>query len=79
MKTHISCVHYGEKNQKCKECDFKCGAPGTLKTHIRTVHEGLFYKCEQCDKTYTHKKDLSDHVKVVHEGGGNRCVFYLFI
>ena len=43
--------------------------PGSLKIHIKVVHEGVKeHNCEQCGKTFGRKSALLIHQRRVHEG-----------
>ena len=41
---------------------------GSLRKHIKTIHEGVKFPCEQCDYKATQKGDLLRHIKSKHQG-----------
>ena len=54
---HVSFVHIGDIDQEeqniCKICAKPFVTIGTLKTHMKNVHEGQNnYKCNTCSKTF---------------------------
>ena len=55
--------------KECKLCIKKFTQPGTLKRHIRHVHEDLkSKKCDYCDINFSQSQNLNDHIHTVHEG-----------
>ena len=56
---------------KCGICGNSISAAGSLKTHIKTVHQGIkTHKCELCDKSFGIPGNLKKHINNVHEGLG---------
>ena len=55
------------KSISCKSCDKKFAHPNSLKTHIKTIHEGIIFKCDSCEKSYSLKQSLKIHKESVHE------------
>ena len=48
------------------------GGPN-LRTHVKSIHEGVKYPCDQCVYKATSKGDLRTHVKSIHEGVRYPC------
>ena len=44
-----------------------------LKTHNKSVHEGVKYACDQSEKQYTEKGNLARHVKSTHNSIKHTC------
>ena len=57
----------------CNMCDKSFSRKGTLKAHIKTVHEDVRYNCGKCDKSFSHKGTLKAHIKTVHEDVRYNC------
>ena len=54
---------------KCRICDKKFGRSDILKTHVKTVHDGIKdHQCEICNKKFGHLGLLKTHVETVHNG-----------
>ena len=52
----------------CSHCDVAFTAAGSLKTHVRTVHEQRRdHACPQCDYKTGQAGNLRTHVRTVHE------------
>ena len=51
----------------CEECDFKTSQTGNLKTHVRSVHEGLVFGCDQCDHKAKSNSKLGHHKQITHD------------
>ena len=67
---HIAAVHDGLKNFKCDQCDKSFKYPGTLRGHMKTIHQGkkpAAIPCDICDKLFASKKTLKEHVQFIHE------------
>ena len=65
-------VHIDKKN-KCVLCQKTYYNGGTLKNHIRSVHEGVKYPCYQCDYQASEQGTLSRHIEGKHEGVKYAC------
>jgi len=49
-------------------CEFTCSQKGTLKRHIKMVHDRIKdIQCPQCAYTCSQKGDLNKHIKQVHD------------
>ena len=72
LAAHIKAVHYKERNVHCPQCSYKSFAKGTMRHHIRNVHEknGPKYECQTCDYKAKGKKNLYKHVKYRHMNPG---------
>ena len=58
---------FRKKDFKCETCGKTFTQSGSLKVHIRTVHEGQKnYECTMCSKAFGQSGDLSRHVKKIH-------------
>ena len=58
---------------KCVLCQKTYYNGGTLKNHIRSVHEGVKYPCYQCDYQAAEQGTLSRHIENKHEGVKYAC------
>ena len=53
---------------KCSSCDYSCSIKGSLKRHIRSVHEKKKpHKCSLCHYSCSNKGSLKRHIESVHE------------
>ena len=56
---------------KCRICDKKFGRSDFLKTHVKTVHDGIKdHQCKICNKKFGQLSAMRRHVKEVHDGKG---------
>lgn len=52
---------------KCDICDYSFFKRHDLKSHVKTVHNGIkYFKCDLCGYTSIQKRDLKVHKKAVH-------------
>ena len=51
----------------CKHCDKQFKQKQYLGLHIKTVHEGVWFKCSYCGKQFGQKGNLKRHVDTVHK------------
>ena len=59
---------------KCEICEKSLYGIGTLRGHIRQVHnQNGWHKCGQCNLTYPTKVELDHHVKMIHEEPDYQC------
>ena len=59
---------HGEKNHKCKLCNYACRTASYLSIHVKRVHEKQRnHKCEQCNFSAFARTTLLQHIKAVHE------------
>ncbi|CAB0035018.1 unnamed protein product [Trichogramma brassicae] len=57
-----------KKDHKCDECQKTFTRQGSLKIHIKTVHDKRKdYECDVCQKTFSQRGHLKIHVKTVHD------------
>ena len=47
---------------------YKAIEKSSLKTHVKSIHDGVKYSCEYCDYKATRKDNLQEHVKSIHDG-----------
>ena len=53
----------------CSHCDKGFSEAGTLKKHVKAVHEGVRnHVCNHCEKSFSQAGHLKIHIKAVHEG-----------
>ena len=52
-----------KKKFLCTNCDYKATDNGHLKTHIKSVHEGLKFQCPHCEHSATQKGHMKNHIK----------------
>ena len=57
------------------KCDYKATERGSLRQHIKPIHEGEQYTCEKCDYKATQKGSLRQHIKSIHEGEQYLCSY----
>ena len=57
----------------CDQCDYTATKMPTLKTHMRSKHEGVRYPCDQCEYSATENGNLKKHKKFKHEGVKYPC------
>ena len=58
-----------DRDYKCDLCCKSFGHVGSLKRHLKTIHEGeKDHLCTVCNKAFTQPGSLKLHVKTVHEG-----------
>ena len=70
-KKHVKEVHEGVKDHECNHCGKSFSQAGSLKLHVKAVHEGVHegvkdHVCNHCDKSFARKDRLNSHVKAVH-------------
>ncbi len=52
----------------CPQCNYKCSTNGTLKKHIKAVHDKIKdHTCIQCNAKFSTNGDLQRHIKTVHD------------
>ena len=54
-------------------CDFTASWKGSLRTHIKTIHEREISPCLQCDLRFKDPSSLSRHIRVIHKGITFQC------
>ena len=66
-----------EKNEEgmfvCDQCERQFSDRSNLRTHIKSIHEGVKYPCDQCHYQATKRTNLENHVKSKHEGMKFAC------
>ena len=62
-----------EKDLKCDLCEYKTALRAELNTHVRSVHEGLYYSCSECDWSSKWKSRLDKHIRIKHFGYRIKC------
>ena len=69
LKNHIRIVHEleGKHLIKCEHCQKSFKLEHTLKSHIKTIHEGARVNCQVCQKSFVSKTVMKLHIKTVHE------------
>ena len=71
LTIHMQNYHHGE-HHTCKICWKDFARFGSLKKHMKTIHEGQRnYKCDSCAKFFTQSGTLKQHFKTFHEGQRN--------
>ena len=72
LKRHYDGAHLRKREVTCPTCDKTISEKGSLKRHIRQVHEGEKEikkgKCHICNKKFSKLKTMKEHVTMVHEG-----------
>ena len=63
----------GNVQCNCEKCKKTFYDKGTLKKHIRSVHEKVRHTCEVCGKTFSQKGHLRGHIQSVHENVRYNC------
>ena len=54
------------KSFQMENFPMQLGGPD-LRTHVKSIHEGVRYPCDQCDYKATQKSNLSKHSKINHK------------
>ena len=68
LTLHVMAIHQNLKAYKCELCDYASKFKGSVKEHVRKVHDGVRYKCDKCDKTFKALQGKKIHIKIVHDG-----------
>ena len=50
----------------CNKCDHQATTKGALKSHLKSIHEGVKYNCKECNHEFSQKGTLRSHMKKVH-------------
>ena len=57
-----------QENHQCQFCQKSFSRPFSLKTHLKSVHDGLKdHKCTLCGKYFSRLFNLKTHIKNIHE------------
>ena len=57
----------------CEHCSKKFNSSTILRTHVKSIHEGIRHSCPHCGDKFKQGGTLSNHIKVVHEGIKYTC------
>lgn len=77
MKDHVKHKHYKEVVHLCATCGASFGQPGSLRNHIKNIHEknNFIYQCSMCPMTFRVPSHLRNH-QAVHTTEYNfKCEF----
>lgn len=77
MKDHVKHKHYKEVVHLCSTCGASFGQPGSLRNHIKNIHEknNFIYQCSMCPMTFRVPSHLRNH-QAVHTTEYNfKCEF----
>ena len=56
------------RDHKCDHCGKCFSQSGSLKLHIKAIHEGQRdHKCQHCEQSFAQSGNLSRHIRAVHE------------
>ena len=55
------------------KCTFKSKNKSIIERHIKSIHEGVFYRCDQCIFKSSQKPDLKRQIETKHEGVYYSC------
>ena len=55
---------------KCNLCDYSCGDPSNMRTHMKYVHGKQKFPCNLCISVFKWKKNLNRHIKIYHGESG---------
>ena len=58
---------------KCSNCEYKTAHKHHLKSHNKSIHEGIRFKCNECGKLLSCKTKLQAHYKFYHDGISLKC------
>ena len=58
---------------KCTQCERHFSDRGSIRRHVKIVHEGIRYPCDRCDYKATQQNHLQTHIKSVHDGVKYPC------
>merc|ERR1712126_241775 len=79
VNTKIKSIFHSTNGRfPCDQCEKQFTQQINLKTHIKSIHEGVKYPCNQCDYQATQQGSLITHIKSKHEGvkySCNQCDF----
>ena len=70
--------HNPEKLFKCNQCNYEGNQRVILDSHVRSIHNNLWYHCEFCEHKTSQKSNLNRHVQIKHEGlvfGCDNCEY----
>ena len=71
LTSHRENNHQGGRHT-CKSCDKIFASTGSLKEHIKKIHEGQQnHKCDYCGKSFTQSRYLKTHIQTLHEAQRN--------
>ena len=75
LTQHVENVHQ-QTQYKYQICGKSFSKSGSLKYHIKTIHEGQRdHKCDSCGKSFATSGNLKKHIKTLHEGQRFKCDF----
>ena len=63
LRRHLK-AHYGERSNKCNQCDFAFIQAGNLRPHVKAHSGEKPNKCNSCDFTPIKEYNLSNHLKI---------------
>lgn len=66
MKDHVKHKHFKEVVHLCSTCGASFGQPGSLRNHIKNIHEknNFIYQCKMCPMTFRVPSHLRNHQAV---------------
>lgn len=66
MRDHVKHKHHKEVVHLCPQCGVSFGQPGSLRNHIRNIHEknNYIYQCSMCPMTFRVPSHLRNHQAV---------------
>ena len=74
LENHILETHKPfDSRYICEHCSKKFSSSTILRTHVRSIHEGIRHSCPHCGNKFKQGGTLANHIKVVHEGMKYTC------
>ena len=55
---------------KCNLCDYSCGDPSNVRSHMKYVHGIEKFPCNLCDSVFEWKESLKKHIQMKHGESG---------
>ena len=55
---------------KCNLCEYRCGDPSNVRSHMKYVHGIEKFPCNLCDSVFEWKESLKKHIQTKHGESG---------
>ena len=67
LEEHFEQVHNKQMRYACGYCGKTYVTRGSLKLHLKSLHQKIRHKCKTCKKSYSTRSYLTKHIKIYHE------------